>query len=91
MDTTDQQRKALLENIRMLPTELLQELTDFVTQLQQKAQTLKTEQALEKKVTNPYQELKEFGLIGCGEGPSDLSTNYKAYLREGFGSKREHR
>ncbi|MGQ0652554.1 MAG: ribbon-helix-helix protein, CopG family [Betaproteobacteria bacterium] len=27
------------------------------------------------------------GFIGCGEGPEDLSTNYKRYLYEGWSEK----
>jgi hypothetical protein len=54
------------------------------------AKTVETEHTSEE-VANPYQELKEFGLIGYGEGPADLATNSKDYLKEGFGSNRDHR
>lgn len=31
------------------------------------------------------------GLVGCGEGPGDLSSRYKAYLSEGLAGKHDHR
>ena len=34
--------------------------------------------------------LKEAGLIGCAEGDSDLSVNYKQYLTESLNEKYSH-
>jgi hypothetical protein len=95
MDAVEQQRKQLLEEIQTLPADVLQEVSNLIAHLRQKAESIETsaetEHTSEKAVANPYQELKDFGLIGCGEGPADLATNYRAYLREGFGSSRDHR
>jgi hypothetical protein len=99
MDAIEQQREQLLEEIQTLPEDVLQEVSNLIARLRQKAESVETSAAeasetdpsSEKAVANPYQELKEFGLIGCGEGPADLATNYRAYLREGFGSSRDHR
>jgi predicted nucleic acid-binding Zn-ribbon protein len=93
MDAIEQQRKQLLEEIQTLPADVLQEVSNFIERLRQKAEsgetlaakTGETETTLGKEVANPYQELKEFGLIGFAEGPSDLSVNYKKYLAEGWG------
>lgn len=82
IDTVEQQRKELIEEVQTLPADALQKLTDFVTGLRQNAEASKAEQFSEKAVTSPYQSLEEFGLIGCGEGPFDLSTNYRAYLAD---------
>ncbi|MFM6128117.1 MAG: hypothetical protein ACKPBV_05130 [Sphaerospermopsis kisseleviana] len=35
----------------------------------------------------PLQLLRESGLIGCAEGDSDLSVNYKQYLTESLNEK----
>ncbi|WP_271836540.1 ribbon-helix-helix protein, CopG family [Dolichospermum lemmermannii] len=35
----------------------------------------------------PLQRLRESGLIGCAEGDSDLSVNYKQYLTESLNEK----
>ncbi|MGB7247427.1 MAG: hypothetical protein WBC73_00695 [Phormidesmis sp.] len=86
IDAVERKRQALLEDIETLPADVLQELADFITQLRQKAKASAAEMASEKEIANPYQELKEFGLIGYGEGPADLAANHKAYLKEGFGS-----
>ncbi|MEO0886998.1 MAG: hypothetical protein AAFY54_13920 [Cyanobacteria bacterium J06648_10] len=89
VSTVEQTRQQLLEKIKTLPAGVLQELAEFVSQLHQREKASDTEEILEEAATNPYEDLKD--LIGCGEGPADLSTNYKAYLREGFGSDRDHR
>ncbi|MBD2278648.1 CopG family transcriptional regulator [Anabaena cylindrica UHCC 0172] len=39
----------------------------------------------------PLQLLRESGLIGCAEGDSDLSVNYKQYLTESLNEKYGHR
>jgi hypothetical protein len=39
----------------------------------------------------PIQLLRESGLIGCAEGDSDLSVNYKQYLTESLNQKYDHR
>ena len=39
----------------------------------------------------PLQLLKQAGLIGCAEGDSDLSVNYKQYLTESLNEKYGHR
>ncbi|WP_199288894.1 ribbon-helix-helix domain-containing protein [Pseudanabaena sp. FACHB-1998] len=39
----------------------------------------------------PLQLLMESGLIGCAEGDSDLSVNYKQYLTESLNEKYGHR
>ena len=89
VSTVEQTRQQLLEQVQTLPAGVLQELVDFVTQLHQREEASETEEVLEEAAANPYQDLQD--LIGCGEGPTDLSTNYKAYLREGFGSDCDHR
>ena len=87
MDAIEQKRKQLIQEIQTLPASVLQEATDLIAQLHRKAETLNAKKSSEKEVANPYQELKEFGLIGFAEGPSDLSVNYKKYLAEGWGKK----
>jgi hypothetical protein len=100
MDATEQQRERLLEEIRTLPADVLQEVSNLIERIQQKAgnaqdsveETSGAESLSDKKGANPYQELKEFGLIGFAkDGPTDLSVNYRDYLKEGFGSNRDHR
>jgi hypothetical protein len=86
-DAVEQKRQQLIQEIQTLPASVLQEAADLIAQLHRKAKTLSTAKSSDQEVANPYQELKEFGLIGCGEGPSDLSVNYKKYLAEGWGKK----
>lgn len=35
--------------------------------------------------------LEKSGFVGCGDGPSDLSANYKKYLMEGLEKKHGNR
>jgi hypothetical protein len=40
---------------------------------------------------NPIAIWQESGFIGCGQGESDLSTNYKAILQESWSDKYDNR
>lgn len=86
-DSIEQQRKQLIEEVRSLPAECLQEVIDFVNQLHQKTQNSETEQATTRIEQSPYEALQASGLIGCGEGPADLSVNHKKYCAEGLMEK----
>ena len=92
-DTVEQQREQLAEIIRTLPAEALQEVAEEIARLRQKIEdkgtaTEEAETASDEKAYSPYQDLKDFGLIGYVEdGPSDLSVNYKKYLTESLMEK----
>lgn len=87
MNTAERQRQQLLEEIKDLPVDVLQEVTDFITQLRQKTAISEADQSSNSSSLTPYEALMESGLIGCGKGPSDLSTNYKTYLAEDLEKK----
>jgi predicted DNA-binding protein len=38
-----------------------------------------------------FEIMERIGFIGCGKGPSDLSTNLKKYLTEGLSAKHGYR
>jgi len=72
--------QAVLEKLRMLPTNKQQEVLDFVEFLQTKAESEKLVASIEPEISF-LDAAREF--IGCVEGPGDLSTNPK-YM-EGYG------
>lgn len=88
-DSVEQQRQQLIETIRVLPAEALQEVADAIARLRHKALHSEAEQ-ISDEVTyemrrSPYEAFEKAGLIGCiKDMPPDLSVNYKAYLAEGF-------
>ena len=92
MNAAEAQRQQLLDDIRALPDEALQEALSFIAQLRQKSASTKVaEQSSEPATQSPYEALKESGLIGCiKDAPSDLSINYKQYLAEGWRQKYSH-
>lgn len=57
-----------------------------VTQLVHEALEAYCEKS-EREASSAYQTLEELGLIGCADGPSDLSANYKAMLGESLEEK----
>ena len=96
IDIVEQQREQLIEDIRALPADALQEVADEIARLRQKTEDgssttkieLEVEASLNEEAYSPYEDLKEFGLIGYVEdGPSDLSVNYKKYLTESLMEK----
>jgi len=72
--------QAVLEKLRMLPTNKQQEVLDFVEFLQTKAESEKLVASIEPEISF-LDAAREF--IGCVEGLGDLSTNPK-YM-EGYG------
>ena len=91
-DSVEQQRQQLMEDIRALPDEALQEVADEIARLQQKALHSEAEQTSDevtsKTTRSPYEAFEKAGLIGCiKDAPPDLSENYKAYLAEGLAEK----
>lgn len=40
-----------------------------------------------KRSPGSWKQLEKMGFIGCGEGPADLSTNYKKYFLDGIEKK----
>ncbi|MGB3296816.1 MAG: hypothetical protein WBA76_01005 [Phormidesmis sp.] len=96
INTVEQQREQLIEAIRTLPDDALQEVADEIARLRQKTEDrssatdkeAEVETSLKEDTYSPYEDLKEFGLIGYVEdGPSDLSVNYKKYLTESLMEK----
>ena len=96
IDTVEQQREQLIESIRTLPADALQEVADEIARLRQKIadkssaieKESEVETSLNEETYSPYKDLKEFGLIGyVKDGPSDLSVNYKKYLTESLMEK----
>ena len=96
IDTVEQQREQLIESIRTLPADALQEVADEIARLRQKMadkssaieKESEVETSLNEETYSPYKDLKEFGLIGyVKDGPSDLSVNYKKYLTESLMKK----
>jgi Ribbon-helix-helix protein, copG family len=49
------------------------------------------ERLRQETTVKPLQLLQQAGLIGCAEGESDLSANYKQYLTESLNEKYGHR
>lgn len=41
----------------------------------------------ERETKSPYDALLSLGLIGCADGPSNLSSDYKSILSESFEGK----
>ena len=73
------------KEIKALPPDLQQEVIDFIQFLQAKHQKKQLQQQAKVKSNSPsvYDVIKDLDVIGCIEGPGDLSHN-KAYL-EGYG------
>lgn len=46
---------------------------------------------IRKTQINTIDLLRKTGFIGCSDGPSNLSTTYKAKLAKGLKSKHDHR
>ena len=44
-------------------------------------------EATRSREKRPYDIMRETGLIGCGDGPVDLSSRYKEYLTEEMNAK----
>jgi hypothetical protein len=92
MDAIEQQRKQLLEDIKMLPADVLQEASDFIARLRQKAAAPEVEQRSEQASSSPYETFKKSGLIGCiQDGPPDLAANHRKYVAEYLEQKHDHR
>jgi len=88
---TDKQREELIEVVKALPVESLQELAIFLQYLKYKAGSAERERPSDAK-PSPYESFKEAGLIGCiKDAPPDLSVNYKKYLAEGLTEPHDHR
>jgi hypothetical protein len=49
------------------------------------------ERLRQETTVKPLQLLQQAGLIGCAEGETDLSVNYKQYLTESLNEKYGHR
>lgn len=91
-DPVEQQRQQLIEAIQKLPAETLQEVADQVARLRSEtADCVEAEQTPEPAEESAYEKFKKSGLIGCMEGPPDLSVNYKKYLAEGWARKYDNR
>lgn len=58
MDTAEQQRRQLLEEIKMLPADVLQEASDFIVRLRQKGTTLNTKKSSEQTASATQLEQK---------------------------------
>ena len=100
IDTVAQQREQLIEAIQTLSADALQEVADEIARLRQRTEDKSSdtekesevETALNEETYSPYEDLKEFGLIGyVKDGPSDLSVNYKKYLTESLMEKYGYR
>ena len=90
MDAIEQQRKQLIDDIQTLPADVLQEVSALIESLQQKKALLESSPSSKENTKSTYEVLKESGLIGCMDGPPDLSVNYKKYLAEGLKEKYSH-
>lgn len=82
----------MIEDIRALPAEALQEVADAIARLRQKALPSEAEQVSDdvtsEMTRSPYEAFEKAGLIGCiKDAPPDLSVSYKAYLAEGLAEK----
>lgn len=87
----DKQREELIEIVKALPEESLQELAIFLQYLKYKASSAERKQPSDAK-PSPYESFKQAGLIGCiKDAPPDLSVNYKKYLAEGLAKTHDHR
>lgn len=92
VESVKRQREQLLEEIRTLPAEVLQEISDLVLRSRQKMAVNESEHPSEPTTSSPYEAFKEAGLIGCiKDAPPDLSVNYKEYLAKGLAEKYGHR
>ncbi|MGD1865283.1 MAG: hypothetical protein ACFB0D_12075 [Phormidesmis sp.] len=95
MNATELQRQQLIDDIQSLPANVIKEAAEFIARLRQQASEVKqappTEESLDDSSYSPYEDLKEFGLIGfVKEGPSDLSVNYKQALTDSLMEKYGH-
>ncbi|MEM8504909.1 MAG: hypothetical protein AAF716_17360 [Cyanobacteria bacterium P01_D01_bin.1] len=86
-NSIEQQRRQLVDDIQTLPADLLQEIADIISHLKKRTADSEIEKFSEQATSYPYRAFKDSGFIGCGEGPSDLSANYKEYLEEGWKEK----
>ena len=83
MDTIEQQRKQLIDDIQTLPSDILEEISDLIVRFRQQKATSKNETDSAQEPQSAYERLQEAGLIGCiKDGPADGSTNYKQYINE---------
>ena len=90
-NSVEQQREQLVEDIKTLPADVLQEVANLVDHLQKREET-EAEKSSEQPSQSPYDALKEAGLVGfIKDGPSDLSTNYKQYIIEYLEEKHGYR
>ena len=87
MNTAEQQRQQLIEDIQALPAGVLPEVTELVNQLHQKTAVSETKQSSDSEQLTPYEVVVGSGFIDCGEDPFDLAANHKQYLAEGWGQK----
>ncbi|MEL6816058.1 MAG: hypothetical protein AAFP03_14810 [Cyanobacteria bacterium J06598_3] len=56
MDTVEQQRRQLLEEIKTLPADVLQEASDFIARLHQKGSTLAPQKPSKQTASSPHIE-----------------------------------
>jgi hypothetical protein len=81
----------IYQKSRQLDDFHLQEVADFIDFLVSKTQPNK--RGNNTSITQDFQPalaLEASGLMGCVEGPEDLSENYKEYLNHHWTEKYDH-
>ncbi|MEO0769929.1 MAG: hypothetical protein AAFY72_10935 [Cyanobacteria bacterium J06649_4] len=83
MDAIEQQRRQLIDDIQTLPADVLQKISDLVTDFRQKKSVSEANGDSKQETKSAYEALKEAGLVGfVKDGAPDSSTNYKESITE---------
>ena len=84
--TISELRQELLEKIDHLSDQQLNQVLQFINQVNQEDNFQST-----PSETGTYEKFLQSGLIGCVEIEENLSTTYKQVLAEGWAKKYDHR
>ena len=84
--TTTEIRQELLKQIDHLSDQQLNQVLQFVNQVNQTNNSQLTSSEI-----GTYEKFVQSGLIGCVEIEENLSTTYKQVLAEGWAKKYDHR
>jgi hypothetical protein len=86
--TTINLRQEILKQINHLSNEQLNQVLQFINQVNQGENTTPSPESNEK---GTYEKFVQSGLIGCVEIEENLSTTYKQVLAEGLAKKYDRR
>ena len=85
MDITIHLSQEQREKLAYIQQHSDQDITTLLNQVIEQQYT-----KLHPRNSDALKVLKESGLIGCGQGSPDLSTNYKTILKEEWSAKHDY-